>query len=199
MNDCRGSGKRRSERPTPRGDGGRATGGALRDHGQVRIEAACGRTDARARVATRSARATRLPSTLSVTNTSTPLTPLHLSCLLLRFTQWMEREQVGEKFDAFVAEHAAQISEIAQGMGGEQSHDWWPLYQKYTAQFESYLEGAPSLAPPNTLSALHQVHSHRCAVGAHLKPTQHVPLQSLSHHTTRRRRSSWMPRRKRRA
>ena len=93
----------------------------------------------------------------------------------------MEREQVGEKFDAFVATHATQISEIAQGMEGEQSHDWWPLYQEYTAQFDNYLEGEQPLA---RLAICRCRPSHGALSHAHARRASSAEFVS-SHNTTK--------------
>jgi hypothetical protein len=55
------------------------------------------------------------------------------------FVAWFEREGVGEAIDAFVRDNEHRIDAI-DGAAGEQSHDWWPLYQQYQAQFEALLQ-----------------------------------------------------------
>ena len=54
------------------------------------------------------------------------------------FVAWFEREAVGEQVDSFLRENAARIGVI--DASGEQSHDWWPLYQEYQARFEALLQ-----------------------------------------------------------
>ena len=61
------------------------------------------------------------------------------SGIMDHFVAWFERESVGDQVDGFVKNHA-HIMRGAEGIAGEQSHDWWPLYNEYTAQFDGLLQ-----------------------------------------------------------
>ena len=56
------------------------------------------------------------------------------------FVAWFEREAVGEQIDAFISENASRIGSIPEAAEGEQSHEWWPIYQEYSKQFDKLLE-----------------------------------------------------------
>mmetsp|Transcript_6037 Transcript_6037/g.15975 ORF Transcript_6037/g.15975 Transcript_6037/m.15975 type:complete len:128 (+) Transcript_6037:54-437(+) len=60
--------------------------------------------------------------------------------LMDQFAQFMEQQDVESRVNRFVEAHASEIAQIAQGLDGEQSHDWWPLYQLYQAEFDNVLE-----------------------------------------------------------
>ena len=56
------------------------------------------------------------------------------------FVAWFERESVGEKIDTFVQANAVTIRAGVGAGDGEQSHEWWPLFQDYQAQFDVLLQ-----------------------------------------------------------
>lgn len=54
------------------------------------------------------------------------------------FVAWFERESVGAQVDEFVQRNAARLGIV--DAAGEQSHEWWPLFQEYEAQMQGLLE-----------------------------------------------------------
>ena len=61
--------------------------------------------------------------------------------ILQSFMAWFERESVGDKVDRYVVENAHRMAATGPiEPGGEHSHEWWPLYCEYQAQFESLLK-----------------------------------------------------------
>ena len=58
--------------------------------------------------------------------------------LMDKFVLWSEANDIEERFDAFVAQHA----HLVQGStaDSEQSHAWWPVYQEYQQIFEGLLQ-----------------------------------------------------------
>ena len=60
--------------------------------------------------------------------------------IMLAFTEWFEREAVGERVDSFVTRNAHRMAATGSiESGGENSHEWWPLYLEYQAEFEVLL------------------------------------------------------------
>ena len=57
-----------------------------------------------------------------------------------KFVAWFERESVGDQIDAFIERNAHLIGAIPSVVDGEQSHEWWALYQEYQAQFDALLQ-----------------------------------------------------------
>ena len=55
------------------------------------------------------------------------------------FVAWFERESIGDAIDKFIEGNAHRIGTASAEE--EQSHEWWPIYQEYQAQFEALLEG----------------------------------------------------------
>ncbi|KAL1511653.1 hypothetical protein AB1Y20_005038 [Prymnesium parvum] len=59
--------------------------------------------------------------------------------LMDKFVAWVERENIEAAYEAFIAAHAAEMRGNG-GVAGEQSHEWWPLYQAYQEEFEGLLQ-----------------------------------------------------------
>ena len=55
------------------------------------------------------------------------------------FVAWFERESVSAKIDRFIEINAGSIANTT-GAAGEQSHEWWQLYQAYQQQFDILLQ-----------------------------------------------------------
>lgn len=55
------------------------------------------------------------------------------------FVAWFEREEIGKRVDEFVVNNAHRMLGHVEG-GGENSHDWWPIYLEYQGQFEILLQ-----------------------------------------------------------
>jgi hypothetical protein len=58
-----------------------------------------------------------------------------------RFVEWFEREEIGDKVDRFIREHATVLGNARRhDVNDEHSHELWPLFQEYSSQFEALLQ-----------------------------------------------------------
>ena len=57
-----------------------------------------------------------------------------------KFVAWFEREAVGDQIDAFIESNAHRIGAVPDAAEGEQSHEWWPIYQEYQTSFDTLLQ-----------------------------------------------------------
>eukprot|EP00933_Yihiella_yeosuensis_P021188 TRINITY_DN16830_c2_g1_i1.p1 TRINITY_DN16830_c2_g1~~TRINITY_DN16830_c2_g1_i1.p1 ORF type:complete len:198 (-),score=47.33 TRINITY_DN16830_c2_g1_i1:183-776(-) len=55
-----------------------------------------------------------------------------------KFVAWFEQAEIGKLIDDWIKTNAHLLG--GEGVSGEQSHEWWPLYQQYQAQFEALLQ-----------------------------------------------------------
>jgi hypothetical protein len=55
-----------------------------------------------------------------------------------QFTAWFERSSVGDCIDQFIRDNAEKLGDL-HSVDGEQSHEWWPMYQTYQRQFDELL------------------------------------------------------------
>jgi hypothetical protein len=60
--------------------------------------------------------------------------------LMDAFVAWFEREAVGEQVDSFITANASRIGAVPNVGDGEQSLEWWPIYQEYQQQFDVLLQ-----------------------------------------------------------
>lgn len=63
------------------------------------------------------------------------------SSIMDNFVQWFEREEIGDKVDQFIRDHASVLgAHRRHDTGAEHSHELWPIYQEYAAQFDTLLQ-----------------------------------------------------------
>ena len=64
--------------------------------------------------------------------------------LMDAFENWFEREKIDDQIEEFIIRNAQHLdvtnAELEGGTDGEQSHNWWPIYQVYQETFEALLQ-----------------------------------------------------------
>ena len=109
------------------------------------------------------------------------------STIMQHFVEWFERESVGDQVDKFVIDNAAAMAALGHiEPGGEHSHEWWPMYQRYQQQFEALLQsflgeagctGDEFLAAANAAEGMDQIYVKLFL--AHSEYTMFVELMSM--------------------
>ena len=64
--------------------------------------------------------------------------PASTAHLMDAFGEWFTQEGVGDIVDEWIRTNAARMPAWADA-GGEQSHEWWPLFTEYQQRFEGLL------------------------------------------------------------
>ena len=86
------------------------------------------------------------------------------AAIVQAFTEWFERESVGDRVDKFVVDNAHRMAATGHiEAGGENSHEWWPIYCEYQQQFEVLLQeflNEAGCSAPDFLAAA-RAYAHR--------------------------------------
>ena len=79
--------------------------------------------------------------TFRVDELGLPIAAADVHSIMDRFVQWFEREEIGDQVDKFVREHASVLGSARRHDASEEhSHEMWPLFQAYSAQFDELLQ-----------------------------------------------------------